>query len=36
MCEKLWTLPDDDLQRAIVERFNALGLTPDAGGDTRH
>ena len=27
---------DDELQRLLIERFNALGLTPDAGGDTRH
>jgi hypothetical protein len=28
---------DHDLQRAIIERFRAFGLTPDAGSDTtRH
>ena len=30
------SLTDDELERAVVERFNALGLTPDAGSDTRH
>jgi hypothetical protein len=29
-------LTDDELERALVERFSALGLTPDAGSDTRH
>jgi hypothetical protein len=29
-------LTDDELERLLIERFNALGLTPDAGGDTRH
>jgi hypothetical protein len=29
-------LTDHELERAIVERFTALGLTPDAGSDTRH
>lgn len=29
-------LSDDELERALVERFGALGLTPDAGSDTRH
>jgi hypothetical protein len=29
-------LTDDELERALVERFRALGLTPDAGSDTRH
>jgi hypothetical protein len=28
-------LADDRLERAVVERFNALGLTPDAGSDRR-
>ena len=27
---------DDELERALVERFSALGLTPDAGSDMRH
>ena len=26
-------LSDDELERAVRERFNALGLTPDAGSD---
>ena len=25
-----------ELERALIERFSALGLTPDAGSDTRH
>jgi len=30
-------LTDDELERAIIERFTALGLTPDAGSNTtRH
>jgi hypothetical protein len=29
-------LTDDELERALVERFSALRLTPDAGSDTRH
>jgi hypothetical protein len=29
-------LADDRLERAVVERFNALGLMPDAGSDRRH
>jgi hypothetical protein len=29
-------LTNDELERALVERFSALGLTPDAGSDTRH
>jgi hypothetical protein len=29
-------LADDELERALVERFNALGLTSDAESDTRH
>jgi hypothetical protein len=29
-------LSDDELERAVVERFNALGLTPGAGSDRRH
>jgi hypothetical protein len=29
-------LPDDELERALVERLTALGLTPDAGSDTPH
>ena len=30
------TMTDDELERALIERFSALGLTPDAGSDTRH
>jgi hypothetical protein len=30
------TLTDDELERALIERFKTLGLTPDAGSDTRH
>jgi hypothetical protein len=29
-------MTDDELERALIERFSALGLTPDAGSDTRH
>jgi hypothetical protein len=30
-------LTDDELERALRERLNSLGLlTPDAGSDTRH
>jgi hypothetical protein len=29
-------MTDEELERALIERFNALGLTPDAGSDTRH
>jgi hypothetical protein len=29
-------LTDDELERALVERFSALGLMPDAGSDMRH
>jgi hypothetical protein len=29
-------LTDDELERALVERIRALGLTLDAGSDTRH
>jgi phage terminase small subunit len=29
-------LSDEELERAIVERFRALGLSPRAGGDTPH
>jgi phage terminase small subunit len=29
-------LTDEELERALVERFNALGLNTDAGSDTRH
>lgn len=29
-------LSDDQLERALRERFAALGLAPDAGSDTRH
>jgi hypothetical protein len=30
------SLSDDELERMLVERFRALCLTPDAGGDSRH
>jgi hypothetical protein len=30
------TMTDDELERALVERFSALGLTRDAGNDSRH
>ena len=33
---ELDALGDDELERALIERFNALSLTPDAGGDRRH
>jgi hypothetical protein len=29
-------LSDDELERALIERFRALGLNADAGSDTRH
>jgi hypothetical protein len=29
-------LSDDQLERALRERWNALGLTPDAGSNTQH
>jgi hypothetical protein len=29
-------LSDDELECVVIERLNALGLTPDAGSDTRH
>jgi hypothetical protein len=29
-------LADDELERAIVERFQALGLSPDSGSERRH
>jgi hypothetical protein len=29
-------LGDDELERALIERFNAFGLTPAAGSDTQH
>jgi hypothetical protein len=29
-------LSDDQLERALREQLCALGLTPDAGSDTRH
>jgi hypothetical protein len=29
-------LADDELKRLILERFNELGLTPDAGSDKQH
>jgi hypothetical protein len=32
----LIALTDDELERVLVERFSALGLTPEAGGDTKH
>jgi hypothetical protein len=30
------TMTGHELERALIERFSALGLTPDAGSDTRH
>jgi hypothetical protein len=30
------TMTGDELERALIERLSALGLTPDAGSDTRH
>jgi hypothetical protein len=30
------SLTDDELERALIERINALGLMPDAGSETRH
>jgi hypothetical protein len=30
------TMTDDELERALIERLSALGLTPDAGSDTRY
>jgi hypothetical protein len=29
-------ITDDELVRLLIERFSALGLNTDAGGDTRH
>jgi len=29
-------LADDELERAVVDRFSSLGLRLDAGSDTRH
>jgi hypothetical protein len=29
-------LTDDELERALIERFSGLGLTPDARSDRRH